>query len=131
MQCLIELLELWFLVLGLEGDLVTSLGLMNFVEMLSDVSRQLINAGGAQYLLPVRYYLVNPSVRLMNVMRMLVLDLMQSVEKSLLQLLQLGIGEAHRRSQFWDFAHLIFHCSLMVVLLCPIRLEGCSADQLF
>ena len=55
-----------FLVLRLEGDLVMSLGLMNFVGLFSGKSRQLTITGGAQELLPIGYYLENLNMRLMT-----------------------------------------------------------------
>ena len=72
-----------------------SRGLINFVALLFGVSRQLTFAAGALELLPIGYYLDNPSLLLMPALRMLVLDIMQSAYKSLPLLLQVGIGEAH------------------------------------
>ena len=52
-----------------------TLGLMNFVGLLSCISRQITKAGGAEELLPIGYYLENTSVRLIPVTRMLVLHM--------------------------------------------------------
>ena len=72
-----------------EGYLAMNLGFMNFIELHSGARWQFIIAGGVYELLQIGYYLDNPSVMLMPVMRMLVLDIMQSAEKSILLLLQL------------------------------------------
>ena len=101
MMRLVGLLVGGFLVLRLEGNLVMNITLINIEGQLSSTSRQLIITGGPWELLPIGYYLDNLSVMLMPVMPMLVLDMIEIAEKSLLLLLLLGIGGAHRRSQFW------------------------------
>ena len=68
---------------------------MNFVGLLFGVNKQLTIAGGVGKLLPVGFYLDNHSVRLMPAMRTLAQGITQGVERSLLQLHQLGIGGAH------------------------------------
>ena len=72
-----------------------SLNLMNFEVLLFGVSKRLTIAGGACELLPIGYYLLNLSVRLMLAMQIFVLDITQSTEKSKFLLLQLGISGTH------------------------------------
>ena len=87
------------------------------------VCRQLTIARGAWDLLPNGFFFIESLSEVSACSaNAIALNIRESAEKSLLLLLHPEIGKAHRRSQFWELAHLFLHCSLTVALLCLIQL---------